>query len=38
MKIIKWIIEDLKLANKEDWFYVAIGIPVCVSAYIYWFI
>ncbi len=38
MKIIKWIIKDLKLASKEDWFYVALGIPVSVFAYIYWFI
>jgi hypothetical protein len=30
MKIIKWIIKDLKLASKEDWFYVALGIPVSV--------
>lgn len=38
MKVIKWIIKDLKLASKVDWFYLAIGIPVCVSAYIHWFI
>ena len=38
MKVIKWIIKDLKLASKEDWFYVALGIPVSVFAYIHWFI
>ena len=38
MKIIKWIIKDLKLASKEDWFYVALGIPVSIFAYIHWFI
>ena len=38
MKVIKWIIKDLKLASKEDWFYVALGIPVSEFAYIHWFI
>jgi len=38
MKVIKWIIKDLKLASKEDWLYVALGIPVSVFAYIYYFI
>jgi hypothetical protein len=28
----------LKLASKEDWFYVVLGIPVSVFAYIHWFI
>ena len=37
-KVIKWIIKDLKLASKEDWFYVALGIPVSVFAYIHWFL
>lgn len=37
-KMIKYIINDLKLASKEDWVYLAISLPVGLVALADWFI
>lgn len=36
--MIKYIINDLKLASKEEWVYLAVSFPVSLVALADWFI